>query len=508
MLGRATGAVLVGIEAYLVEVEADLGGGLPAISAVGLPDAAVREGIDRIRAALPHAGFSLPTRRVIINLAPAEVRKQGSGLDLPMAVAMLEADGQMPPLKPEGTVMVGELSLDGTLRPVRGTLSIAMAARAARRRRLLVPAANADEAALVEGIEVIALSSLADVGAMAKGLPVEPHRLDGAALLKQGQTRWRGPDLAEVRGQASARRALEIAAAGGHHLLLTGPPGAGKSMLARRLPGILPPMSLKEAVEVTQVWSAARLTRNLVTGRPFRAPHHGASGVGLTGGGTHLRPGEISLASNGVLYLDEFPEFRRDVLEALRQPLEDGRICVVRVGARAVFPARFMLVASMNPCRCGFHGSPDGRCKCTPNEVRRYLSKISGPLLDRFDLVVEVPPVDLKALASMSPGEPAAEVHKRVVAARARQRERLGSDGPSCNAQMQPADLERFAPLCPEVHLILVAACDRLGLSARGFDRVRRVARTIADLEDTDALEARHVAEAVQCRHPDLLSRA
>ena len=349
MLGRATGAVLVGVDARLVEVEVHLGGGLPGIAAVGLPDSAVREGIDRLRAALPHAGFKLPQRRIIVNLAPAELRKKGTGLDLPIAVALLAADGQIQSLPTEGTVLVGELALDGTLRPVRGALPFAMAAREAGRRRLVIPSANVLEARLAEGIDVVGVGSLADVAAFTRGIRVPQAGLDTHSALREATAGYCGPDLAEVRGQAVARRALEVAAAGGHHLLLVGPPGSGKTMLARRLPGILPPMTLEEAIDVTRVWSAAGLSSGLVTVRPFRSPHHGISFAGLTGGGPRLRPGEVSLANHGVLYLDEFPEFRRDVLEALRQPLEEGRISVVRIHESATFPTRFMLVASMNP---------------------------------------------------------------------------------------------------------------------------------------------------------------
>lgn len=507
MVARSTGAVLLGIDARLVDVEVDLAGGLPAIAAVGLPDAAVREGVDRVRSAIRHAGYRLPQRRVVINLAPADVPKAGAALDLPIAAALLAADEQIPPLEPGQAVLVGELGLDGAVRPVRGVLSVALAAHRAGRTRLLAPRANASEAALVRELQVFAVGHLAEVARFAAGgLAAEPPH-DPERLLGDGR-RSATPDLAEVRGQAGARRALEVSAAGGHHLLMAGPPGSGKTMLARRLPGILPRMAVAEALEVTRVWSAAGLAAGLVVERPFRAPHHGISAAGMAGGGGRVpRPGELSLASHGVLYLDELPEFRRDALEALRQPLECGTILVRRVHGAFEFPARFALVASMNPCNCGFHGTPDGRCKCTPMEIRRYLSRLSGPLLDRFDVVVDVPPVDLHALTDAPTGESSAAVCERVDAARARQRRRFGSTGPSCNARMGPAELERFASLGAEQKRLLFRACELLRLSARGFDRVRRVARTLADLEGCDALDTGHVAEALQYRQSATLGR-
>ncbi len=493
MLGRTLGAVLVGVEARLIEVEVDLGGGLPNIAAVGLPDSAVREGIDRIRAALPHAGFKLPQHRIVVNLAPAELRKQGTGLDLPVAVALLAADSQIPPAAAASTVLAGELALDGGLRPVRGALSLAMAAKQAGLPRVIVPSANAGEAALVEGIDVYPASSLADALAALKGQgspvssmasPLEdPHPPDG--------------DLAEVVGQAAARRALEIAAAGGHHLLFIGPPGGGKTLLARRLPGILPPLTRDESLEVTRTWSAAGLASGLLTRRPFRAPHHAVSLAALVGGGPRIQPGEMALASGGVLYLDELPEFRRDVLEALRQPLEDRFLTVSRLHARAIFPARFALVASMNPCLCGWLGV-GGRCRCTPNEVRRYRGRLSGPLLDRFDLVVEVAPLNPAEILAGGRGESSAAVRERVLAARERQARRLGKP----NAEMTLEELDRHVPLATGPKRLLAAAAGRLGLSARGIARVRRVARTVADLAGGVAVEAGHVAEAVQYRQP------
>jgi len=502
MVGRTAGAVLVGVEARLVEVEVDLPGGLPTIAAVGLPDPSVREGIDRARAGLRHCGFRFPEGRIVVNLAPADLRKPGTALDLPIATALLIASGQVCPMDRLPAILAGELGLDGSVRPVRGALSLALLARESGVRSVVVPRENQEEAALVDGVEVVPVGSLADVAAVCAGRREARPRIDPRVLLERACSAGGGVDLDEVRGQAAARRALEISAAGGHHLLLSGPPGAGKSMLARRLPGILPPLEVREALELTRVHSAAGLARGLVTRRPFRAPHHGISLVGLTGGGRWMRPGELSLATHGVLFLDEMTEFRRDVLEALRQPIEDGEITVVRVHGSATFLADFCLVASMNPCPCGYYGDPGGRCGCSAAEVRRYRARLSGPLLDRFDLVVDVPPVELAALGERSTAESSRAVRARVARARERQRERFAPHGPPRNARMRPADLLSFARLDEQGRRLLLAAGDRMGLSARAFDRVRRVARTIADLEAEPEIRGRHVAEALQYRNP------
>lgn len=492
---------LQGIGGYEVLLEVYISNGLPAFDVVGLPDAAVREARERVRAAIKNNGYRFPVSRMTVNLAPADKKKAGTLYDLPMFIGILAADGDID--EPgDDCAFIGELSLSGELRPVYGALPMAIAAARCGVKKLFVPADNAAEAAFADGISVYPVKNVDELLRFMRGeVEIEPVAAPELDTLMEHM-----PDFSEVKGQENVKRALEIAAAGGHNILIVGPPGAGKSMMAKRLPGILPDMSRGEMIQSTEIYSVAGLTSRehpIVSMRPFRAPHHTVSAAGLSGGGTSPRPGEISLAHNGVLFLDELPEFRSDVLEVLRQPLEDGEVTVSRVAGTVTYPSRFMLVCAMNPCKCGWHGHPSGRCRCTERDVRRYHSKISGPLLDRIDLIVEVPALDYEELSRRSSAERSADIKKRVNAAREIQRRRFGGDGTMCNAHIGSREMSEICALDAEGEALMHAAFDSMGLSARSYDRILRVARTIADLDGQETISPEHVAEAIQYRTYD-----
>ncbi|PIE70176.1 MAG: ATP-dependent protease [Deltaproteobacteria bacterium] len=505
MLARTLSSAVIGIDAHVIEVEVDIASGLPAFTIVGLPEAAVKESKERVKSAIVNAGYRFPADRITVNLAPAHIKKDGTGFDLPIAMGILAATDLLPRNALSRYLMMGELSLDGRIKPVNGILPMAVAARDMGYRGIVVPPENGTEAAAVEGIRVLPAPALPDVVAYFRGtgmLMPQPY-LGGAAVSTPAD---QGICFSEVRGQEYAKRAMEVAAAGGHNLFMTGPPGSGKSMLARRLSTILPPMDFHEAMETTKVYSVCGMLPpgvSLLTARPFRAPHHTISDAGLIGGGHNPRPGEVSLAHNGVLFLDELPEFKRPVLEAMRQPLEDREVTISRAMTTITYPASVMLIGASNPCICGYYGDPRNTCRCTAAQIRRYQSRLSGPLMDRFDIQIAVPAVDTKDLMQIGDGELSSAIRDRVVDARERQAHRFAGTDVRCNARMDARHITHFCPLDDAGSSLLTSAIERLGLSARAYNRILKIARTLADLAGTESITAAHVAEAVQYRDRD-----